>query len=60
MGQAGPAHNWLSSWRVAKETTSVCGWRWRTVWTQDVNVYHFWYFVSVFRPNSLKYCCFGQ
>jgi len=26
-------------------TSSVCGCRWRTVWTQDVNIYHFWYFV---------------
>ena len=30
------------SWRVAKETSSVCGCRWRTLWTQDVNIYHFW------------------
>jgi len=26
---------------VTKETSSVCGCRWRTVWTQNVNIYHF-------------------
>ena len=52
MGQAGPLH-WQSSWRVAKETSSVCGCRWRTVWTQDVNTYHLWYFISEFSDQTL-------
>jgi len=37
MGQAGPEHNnWQSSCRLVKETSSVFGCRWRTVWTQNV------------------------
>jgi len=43
-----------SSWGVAKETSSMCGCRWRTVWTQDVNNYHFWYFVSKFSDQTLE------
>ena len=61
MGHAGPAHNWWSSCRVAKGTSSVCGCRWMTVWTQNVNIYHFWYFVSEFSdPTLWNTACFVQ
>jgi len=30
------SHNWYSSWRVAKDTSSMCGCWWKTVWRWDV------------------------
>ena len=38
-----------------KETSSVYGWWWKTVLTQDVDVYHFrFFFVSEFSNLTLK------
>jgi len=34
------------SWRQAR-------YRWRTVWTQDGNIYHLWYFASEFSDPTL-------
>jgi len=41
----------VAEWR--KRLSSMCGCRWRTVWTQNVNIYHFLYLVLEFCDPTL-------
>jgi len=52
--ESGTSLTSVVSWRVAKETSSVCGCWWRTFWTQDVNSCHFRFFVSEFSDPILR------